>query len=801
MTNFYNFIVKKAFISAIVLVLIIAFFIVQIPNFKLDASSDSLILEGNENLSYYQGIRKSFASDNYLLISYQVNDDLLSSDQIANIKKLREELRALPLIDSVTTVLDVPLFKSPPISIFEIQSKKVSIDNNNANLKQAIEELTSSPIYANNLVSLDGKTTAILINLKSNKELKDLNKKLNQINSLKTEKNLSKSKLDELKIIKENIALATTKKNKLQAQTIEDIRLIMDKYKGKANLFLGGLPLINHDIINYINNDLIVFSLAIILLMAVILAIIFKNIRFVIMPIGISLSSALTMTGILAFLGWKVTVVSANFFSLLLVMTLSITIHLIVRYRELANKNLDFSKNQLIVTSLEQMFKPCLYTALTTIIAFISLIVSDIKPIIDFGYMMSIGAMLALGISFLAFPIIMSLLPKKNIKNIKTEFSITKSLAKFTQKFGNYLLALVLLLLAIAVFGISKLSVENRFIDYFKKDTEINQGLTFIDKELGGTMPLEVIIDYVPAYDGSKIMPDQIYWDDEDFRNEIAKIHRYIDSLDESGKVLSIDTLMQFINQINNGGLGIFGNSVNRFIPDRFKATIIDPYISKKDGRIRIVTRIKETNKELKRNDLIKKITNYIQNETSFKNGDSFHVNGTLVLYNDMLQSLFNSQIKTIGSVFVIIFITFLFVFRSITLSFLAIITNTLPSIFILGIMGLLNIPLDLMTITIAAIAIGIGVDNAIHYIHRFKTEFKQDNNYLNAMYRSHASIGLAMFYTSITVTLGFLILVLSNFIPSIYFGIFTAIAMLTALLSNLTLLPKLILLVKPKIN
>jgi hypothetical protein len=161
---------------------------------------------------------------------------------------------------------------------------------------------------------------------------------------------------------------------------------------------------------------------------------------------------------------------------------------------------------------------------------------------------------------------------------------------------------------------------------------------------------------------------------------------------------------------------------------------------------------------------------------------------------------LFDSQIKTIATVFVIIFAMFLLIFRSMSLALLAVIPNTIPSLLILGTMGLTNIPLDLMTITIAAIAIGIGIDNAIHYINRFQVEFTKDSDYLATMYRTHSSIGLAIFYTAITVSIGFLVLALSNFIPSIYFGVFMAIAMLSAVLVNLTLLPKLLITFKPKI-
>uniref|UniRef100_UPI0034DF5485 efflux RND transporter permease subunit n=1 Tax=Candidatus Thiodubiliella endoseptemdiera TaxID=2738886 RepID=UPI0034DF5485 len=782
---------KKSGDSIVLLFLVLGFFIAQIPNFQLDASSDSLVLESDKSLQYYNNIKKNYGSDDYLVISYQVEKDLLAPEQLEHLARFRKDLQAIDQIKAVTTILDVPLFQSPPLSLTDLSSTSISIDNGNANLAMAHKEFKSSPLYADNLVSKDGKTSAILVMLKSNKEFAQRRQTRNTMRIQKVNGELSKEELTQLISLEKQVLQDATTQSDTQAETIAQVRTTIDKYRDKASLFLGGLPMITTDIIRYINNDLIVFSIAIIGLMTLILALIFKGIRWVLIPIGISITGALTMTGVLAFLGWKVTVISSNFFSLLLVMTLSVTIHLVVRYRELAQNDPDLDYLTLIKTTLEQMLKPCLFTTLTTIAAFGSLLISGIRPVIDFGWMMSIGVTIALVLSFIIFPMVMVFLPKAKVQTFKTEIGITNNLAKFTEKFGNHLLIILVLFIGASAVGISKLSVENRFIDYFKKSTEINQGLTLIDKKLGGTIPLEIIFDDLA----------EDYWYDEDLRIDIHKIHHYIDSLDETGKVLSIDTLMQILAQANHNTMpnGFFLNIIKGQIPDTAKTQVLDPYLSEDSGQLRMVIRIRETNKELKRGALIEKIEHFITKEAGFRES-TFRTTGMLVLYNNMLQSLFNSQIKTIAVVFAMIFIMFLFIFKSFTFSLLAIIPNMLPSLFILGIMGLMNIPLDLMTITISAIAIGIGVDNAIHYIHRFQDEFQKDGDYLATMYRSHNSIGLAMFYTSITVTLGFLILALSNFIPSIYFGVFTAIAMISALLANLTLLPKLILMIKPKI-
>jgi predicted RND superfamily exporter protein len=773
MNYIYDFVLKNALLVLGFLIIVFGQMVINIPNFHLDASSDSLVLDGDSSHEYYEKIKENYGSDDYLVISYQPQDYLLDTNQLIHLSSFRDDLLKLKHVRTVTSILDVPLFRSPPIPLIDLANTRISIDAKNVDLKLAFKEFTSSPIYSNNLVSLDGKTTALIVTL-GNKIIPD-------------------SSTDNQDTVNgNNIINQQDLDSDTKALVIESVRSVIGNYRDKSSIFLGGLPMITTDIIAYISSDLLVFSLAVIGIMTLILTFIFRQWRWVFLPIIISISAALMMTGLLAILNWKVTVISSNFFSLLLVMTLSVTIHLIVRYRELAQASPDTEYHQLIKSTLEQMFKPCLFTTLTTFVAFASLIISGIKPVIDFGWMMSIGVSLALVLSFIAFPAIMAILPKPNLNSFKTESSFTGGLAKFTEHHGGKLLLAMVVLIGFSVSGINKLTVENRFIDYFKESTEINQGLTLIDKELGGTIPLEIIFEDLA----------EDYWFDTDIQDEIHKLHLHLESLPETGKVLSIDTLMQLLTEINDGDKlsGFFLNIVRAQIPEDAKSQILDPYISEDDNQLRVVVRILETNKDLQRNKLIAEISDFIEKDLGYKPG-SFNVTGMFVLYNNMLQSLFDSQIKTILAVFFMILIMFMIIFRSLHLSILALLPNILPSLFILGIMGSLGIPLDLMTITISAIAIGIGVDNAIHYIHRFKSEFAKDSDYLATMHRSHNSIGLAMFYTSITVTLGFLILALSNFIPSIYFGVFTAIAMISAVLANLTLLPHLILLTKPKIT
>ena len=756
LNSILNFIIKKPVWSLIAFLIIVGSSVIQIQNFSLDASSESLSLDGDNNLELYFATQETFGSDESLVISYSVKDGtILSKNQLISLRSLRDDLLELEGVNSVISILDVSLFQSPPLSLVELVSDVYTIDNGKVDQSLIADEFKNSPLYANNLVSVDLKTTALLIPLATDNP-RDL--------------------IDE----------------ELLNRLISDIRLTMDAYRDNANLFLGGVPMIRNDVIDFIKSDLIVFSLAVILTMSLMLSILFRKIRWVLVPISISIIGALFMTGLISAIGWKVTVISANFFSLLLVMTLSAIIHLVVRYREISKQSPDYNNSDTVRLTLSQMIRPCLYTVITTIAAFASLTASQVQPVIDFGLMMSIGVTVAFVLSFIGFAIVMMLLDKPKSVDQSENNLVLKKLAFFSEKQGGSIIVSFVVVALISIVGLSKLSVENSFINYFKKDTEIYQGLNFIDKELGGTIPLEIVFNDLAS----------AYWADAGLRDEFHEVHNYLDNLPSIGKVLSIDTFMQVLKESNegkapNGFLLILGKNN---MPDFAKSQVLRPHISDETDQIRMVARVKETTADLERNQLIMDIQKTLVEDFNFDD-DDFYFTGTFSLYNNLLQSLFSSQIKTIFTVFTIIFILFLIVFRSISIAVIAVIPNILPSLVILGLMGWAGIPLDIMTITIAAIAIGIGIDNAIHYISRFKSELLLDDDYVSSMHRAHNSIGVSMFYTAATVAIGFLVLILSNFIPSIYFGIFMAIAMLSAVIVNLTLLPKLLIIFKPRMN
>jgi len=549
-----------------------------------------------------------------------------------------------------------------------------------------------------------------------------------------------------------------------------------------------------------------------------ILFILLREVRWVVIALFICTTSLIITSGILGYFGWEITVVSSNFISLQLIMNMSLVLHLIIKYKELHAKNQNDTQERLIIDSVSSMFKPSFFVVITTIAGFSSLVFSNILPVINFGWMMSIGIVISLIITFILFPVILIFFSKSDIKDDdKNKIPFTSKVANVAYSYKKTILTMTLIVILFSISGAMKLRVENSFIDYFKKDTAIYQGMVVIDQKLGGTSPLDIILTFKENSDDIESVEivdeesDELddfadefeeneedkekYWFTQSKMQKITKIHNYLDSLEPIGKVLSLATVGEIIKTLNGGeeADSLTLALLYKELPEKYRKIILSPYIDIENNRVRISTRVIDSMPNLQRDKLIKKISKDLTDMLNPKY-EEYRVSNILVMYNNMLQSLFESQIKTIGIVVLILFAMFLILFQNLKIAIIAITVNTIPVGVIFGFMGWMNIPLDMMTITIAAISIGIAVDDTIHYIHRFNLEYKNSKDIKKSMYNSHASIGTAMFYTSTIIIVGFSVLVLSNFIPTIYFGLLTMLAMLMAIVADLLLLPVLLL-------
>ena len=813
--------IEKPFASLIMVFLVVGYFSYHIPSFKLDASAESLVLENDNSLQYYRKISKSYGSDDFLIITYAPFKDLMSDEVLADLKLMSDELTSLDRVHSIDSILNVPLLNSPRVEISKLATDIRTLETPGIDRELARIEFLESPIYKNLLLSPDGKITIIRINFKRDEKYFSLMYRRNDLRDKKKEFGLNK---DEetlfIKARKEFLDYHAKVLDK-EDQLISSVRDIMDRHRNQAEMFLGGVPMITTDMIGFIEHDLNTFGLGVLAFLTLMLSLFFKKLRWVALPMGCCVITVLVMVGFLGLMDWRVTVISSNFVSILLIITMSLTIHLIVRYRDINDSNPGQNQKELVWQTIRLMAQPCFYTAITTIVAFISLIISGIRPVIDFGWIMTMGIALAFGLNFIFFPAALALLKAEPPGFAKDSTRrVTLAIAAFTNKHRNAILYGSLLLAVVSAIGISKLEVENRFIDHFKSNTEIYRGMEVIDQQLGGTTPLDIVMnpdqkyfDYLKEANEKKNDTEDFddpfaeeseevesnYWFNSNMLDRVEKIHDYLESLPEVGKVQSISTLVKVFTQLDRGrkpddyDLAL----IRKLMPNNVKDSLVNPYLSQDANQIHINMRLIESDPTLRRSELIEKIRNHLVEELKF-DPETIHFTGMVVLYNNMLQSLYRSQILTIGTVFVAIMFMFMILFRSVALALIGIIPNLLAAGTVLSLMGWIGIPLDMMTITIAAITVGIAVDDTIHYIHRFEAEFNVDRNYLAAMDRCHGSIGKAMYYTSVTITLGFSILALSEFMPTIYFGLLTGAAMVVALIGALTLLPLLIVVFRP---
>jgi predicted RND superfamily exporter protein len=814
----------------VVLLSILVFFGYHTQNFKLDASADSLLLEDDVDLKVFRNIHERYPSSDLLIVTYTPDKDLFSDQALEPLKKLRGELVKVTSVDTVFTILDAPLFNSSDVPIRELIDDIPSLEKPGIDRAKAKEELVNSPIYRDLIVSSDGRTASLLLGLVEDEKYNQLLKSRNELRAKRRQTGLSADETRSLNRIAAEYDRVNEARNEQRHLDIAQIREIIEPYRQHGVLHLGGLPMITDDMVTFVRNDLMVFGGGVLTFLIIILTAIFRKLRWIVLPLLSCAYAGLIMIGVLGLIGWKVTVISSNFLALMLIITISMNIHLIVRYLQLHRDHPEDDQLALVRTTIHKMVRPCLYTALTTIMGFSSLVVSDIKPVIDFGWMMSAGLAVTFVTSFLLFPTVLLLMGKTESKATvdSDRFPLPAYLARLTEFQGNKILVLAAMVTVVSVAGITLLRVENSFINYFSNDTEIYKGLKFIDEELGGTTPLEILVklkedpvEELTPEDLKEMAPEDIQMEREYIearRNKpelwfiptkiqmIKKVHDYLDGLPEIGKVLSLASTVRVAEshakkELDGMELAILYTKV----PASVKKNLIDPYVSIRDNEVRLIARVLDTKPDLRRAALLDTVRRDLGKKFGFKEFATYKylvedvtVSGLLVLYNNMLQSLFESQIKTIGVVMLGIAIMFLVLFRSITLTIIGILPNLLGAMVVLGVMGWSKIPMDMMTITIAAITIGIAVDNGIHYIYRFREEYAISHNYVETLHICHSNIGKAVFYTTMTIIFGFSILMMSNFIPTIYFGVLTGAAMFIALLAALTVLPKLILLWKP---
>jgi len=807
MRQIFKFIIaKNKLVISLVLALSVVFGYLS-TKLSIDASAETLLLEHDPDLKAYRQIAKRYDSPGLLVVAFTPKDDLFSPKNLELIKNLSDELAKNEMVSSVISILNVPLLNSVKGGVTGILDHTPTLSDKDINISKAKIEFAKSPIYSGNLISKDLKTTAIALNLKQDDKFNELLNERNLLSQKESNGTITQAEKEKFKALLAEFKAYRDELRKSDHKNLEAIKTAIAKFNANDELFLGGANMIADDMIGFIKSDLLVYGLSVLALLSFSLWLFFRQIRWIILPMFICAVSAIFTTGIFGMFGWEVTVISSNYIALQLIITISTVIHLVVSYREFYAKHPKYSQNQLIYLTLRDKFSPSFWAIFTTVIGFSSLMSADIKPVIMLGIMMSAGISVSLVLAFLLFGAINVNLKKlAPVRTFENSFKFTKYCANLALNSRKIIYVVCVLVVCFGVYGISKIKVENSFIGYFKESTQIRQGMQIIDTKLGGTIPVDVIVKFKegePKQESGEEKDDfesefendaksAKYWFNSYHTRIAEKVHDYLKEQNFVGNVSSLATLIKAIKELNNGVSDDFLlAAMYEKLPLEYKNILLSPYVSVENDELRFSLRIIDSDSELRRNEFLKELRAGLAKLTKNDNV-SIEVAGMMVLYNNMLQNLLSSQVDTFGLTVAILFVIFCFVFRSIKLATIAIVSNLIPLCTLFGVMGFFGIPLDVMSITIAAISIGIGVDDIIHYIHRFKEELLTKDVF-ESIKVAHASIGYAMYYTSFTIFLGFSVMITSNFIPTIYFGLLTDLVMVFMLLGALIILPSLI--------
>jgi hypothetical protein len=779
-------------------------------DFTFDASSETLIEQHDPELAYYESFSDRFDQAPVLFLTFtpKVGSpfDETNLDRLAT---LQRHLTEADGVKSVRSILDVPLLESPPVLLSRMASDYLTLRDPEADPELARGELTDSPMFSELLVSADGRTTALAIELEEPRALKNARERRDALRELASSRTGATA---ELEAAEEAYDRSYEQHKTRRAGVIEAVRAVRDSMSDHATLYLGGVPMVAADMISFVQEDAMNFGFVVLVLVSLSLYAFFRRLRWVLIPLGTTGVTILLMVGLLGYLEQPVTVISANFFPLLAIVTTSFTIHLISRYRELRHDAGSAPHLELVTQTMTSKFAPSVYTALTTMVAFGSLVTSDIVPVVDFGWIMCIGIVVSLIVTYSFFASVLMLLPKgAAASTLGRSWGVTELLQYLALHRRGLLLVLALLSVAASIVGIGRLELGNRFTEYFRSGTEIREGMIFIDEHLGGTIPLDVVVSFPPftgpaegtpgddfdifaAPDAEDSYPER-YWFTPEKLEVVGRLHEHLAQRPEIGKVLSVATLEAVGRRFNDGEPLNYVELTAALgtVPEDVRTNLIEPYASPRSGEMRISARLHETGPDYSVDALLEDVRRYAVEEMGLA-ADRVRITGVAVLFNDMLVQLLTSQRSTLAFVVLATLGMFAILLRSASLAVIGLLPNLLAAATILGLMGIFGIPLDMMTITIAAIVIGIGVDDAIHYLHRFKKEHAASGDAATAVRACHGSIGHALYFTSITVMIGFSVLAFSNFIPTVYFGLLAALAMLLALLANLTLLPALLL-------
>jgi hypothetical protein len=748
-----------------------------LPRLDVDAGTNVLLNEDDPDLAYYNITRAEWGYDEYAIVCARRADwftpesQQLLTDFTAAIKS------GVPHVKSVATIQTVPLLRQKP-PILGLPNPAF-LGRPGLDLEKARREILEHTQARGNLISGDGKDLSLLVVLDVPAEVLRLDPEWSRAQGLKDRARLAAIKKEY------EAALAALKERR--TAMVRALRRVAAEWSPRMDepLRLSGLPVISVNLVEHVTADLKTFGAASFAFFVLAFWAVYRRARWTLLPIVTCLLPVALVVGGAAAAGQKITVITSNAPVLLFVLMLPYTVYFVERYRERRAEHPGESNLDTGADSASRIWAPCLYSCTTTMAGFASLLTSGISPVRSFGLVMALGMAVGLAGVFLFLPS-----ASKPLRPLETAgagpaagpHGAVKLLERLVLKAPGFVVVLSALILGAAAWGAARLRVETKFIDYFRTGSEVYRGLEYIDTRMGGTTPLEIVLT----------SGEPGFFRTEEGLRAIAAAAAGLDAVPEAANVRSLRTLM------DEGRKAIPGMKVEQMnaLLKGFKMEgLIREFVNADFTVARVIVRFRETAPTLHRNNILRDLRKRLEERPELR-GLQARPTGIFLLYANMLNSLIRSQKDTFLMVLGAIYVMLVLLFRAPLLSLVILVPQVLPVFACLGTMGWTGIPLDLVTVMIASVAMGVGIDAAIQYTVRYRLELAAaGGDRRAAVTRSHATIGRAIWIATSIVVAGFAILSFSKFVPTVTFGLFTALAMLMGQFAALTLLPSLFLL------
>ncbi len=759
----------------------------QARNFTVDASADTLLMKDNRDYLLTQLADQKFSPDEFILVAYKPKSEtLFSGEVLQRVVDISGELEKIERVATVRSITNVPFFGVAKDIGTELDPAGLTWQRNRFSAESMKNILTNHPLYEGLLVNAEQTALAMQVVFEAQPALQSLNRDILAIRQHLLERELTDEESVALQGLQDKKRVIDAELNEIRSEEIRQIRSVLAPYETTGEFYLGGNNLLADQLINIIRSDLVMFGAIIVGLVIFVLYFLLRRIRWVILPLACCSASVIATLGILGWLDLRVTVISTNVIALQIILTLALIIHLIVQYQEIAGQEQTPAHGEAVREMIRRKFKPSFYAGLTTAIGFGSLIFSGVAPVISFGWMMVMAIIVTLVVSLVLFPALLLLLfslEQDRMTHAWLEVLMRKGANLAEEKSGAILLAAAGVT---AIFGAGclRLSAENSFINYFSDSTDVFRELSFIDREFGGSTPFDVLYTVPAAQRQSDLVLTA------QAMQTVSNIQSRLENHDAIGNITSVADFARIAATANGKPLAEYElTALFHTLDPEVREDLFGGYFSEAAHQVRISTRIQDTTEGLNRSQLIRDIEQDLADLGIGK--ESYQLTNLFVLYEDILSRLVKSQWLTLGIVYVVMTLALLVLFGSVKIALIALVPNVITTVAILGTMGWAGIYLDLMTMTIASVATGISVDDTIHYVHRYLDENRLRQNRL--IERTHLSVGYAMVYTSMVIMIGFGALAFSDFMPSVYFGILTAITMLIALVADMVVLPALL--------